>query len=188
MSMKACFMGLGYIGLPTSIIAAKHGVQVLGVDINPKVVDMTNQGRLHIIEPGLEDMLQENGKEQRSKTQFDGYQQGEILQHKTLGNQYRQQVQRRGQVVGDQTQIVQTHADAPGIEQTLTGAKGISEFYKEGIVLMIHIRIQHGIRPEGLVTADEHDKQHSDERKQKRQRQRIPFDIVFMQQVHEVSP
>lgn len=59
MSMKACFMGLGYIGLPTSIIAAKHGVQVLGVDINPKVVDMTNQGQLHIIEPGLEEMLQE---------------------------------------------------------------------------------------------------------------------------------
>ena len=57
--MKACFMGLGYIGLPTSIIAAKHGVQVLGVDINPKVVDMTNQGQLHIIEPGLEEMLQE---------------------------------------------------------------------------------------------------------------------------------
>lgn len=52
-------MGLGYIGLPTSIIAAKHGVEVLGVDINPKVVDMTNQGRLHIIEPGLEEMLQE---------------------------------------------------------------------------------------------------------------------------------
>ena len=23
--MKACFMGLGYIGLPTAIIAAKHG-------------------------------------------------------------------------------------------------------------------------------------------------------------------
>lgn len=57
--MKACFMGLGYIGLPTSIIAAKHGVEVLGVDINPKVVEMTNQGRLHIIEPGLEDMLKE---------------------------------------------------------------------------------------------------------------------------------
>ena len=28
--MKACFMGLGYIGLPTAIIAAKHGVRVLG--------------------------------------------------------------------------------------------------------------------------------------------------------------
>lgn len=57
--MKACFMGLGYIGLPTAIIAAKHGVQVVGVDINPKVVEMTNQGKLHIIEPGMEEMLQE---------------------------------------------------------------------------------------------------------------------------------
>lgn len=49
--MKACFMGLGYIGLPTAIIAAKHGIQIIGVDINPKVVEMTNQGKLHIIEP-----------------------------------------------------------------------------------------------------------------------------------------
>lgn len=57
--MKACFMGLGYIGLPTAIIAAKHGIQVTGVDINPKVVEMTNQGHLHIIEPGMEEYLQE---------------------------------------------------------------------------------------------------------------------------------
>ena len=57
--MKACFMGLGYIGLPTAIIAAKHGVQITGVDINPKVVEKTNQGHLHIIEPGMEEMLQE---------------------------------------------------------------------------------------------------------------------------------
>lgn len=57
--MKACFMGLGYIGLPTAIIAAKHGIQVTGVDINPKVVEMTNQGQLHIIEPGMQELLQE---------------------------------------------------------------------------------------------------------------------------------
>ena len=57
--MKACFMGLGYIGLPTAIIAAKHGVKVTGVDINPEVVAMTNQGHLHIIEPGMEEMLQD---------------------------------------------------------------------------------------------------------------------------------
>ena len=52
-------MGLGYIGLPTAIIAAKHGVEIVGVDINPKVVEMTNKGHLHIIEPGMEEMLQE---------------------------------------------------------------------------------------------------------------------------------
>lgn len=57
--MKACFMGLGYIGLPTAIIAAKHGIQITGVDINPKVVEMTNAGHLHIIEPGIEEMLKE---------------------------------------------------------------------------------------------------------------------------------
>ena len=57
--MKACFMGLGYIGLPTAIIAAKNGVSVVGVDVNLKVVEMTNAGRLHIVEPGLEEMLAE---------------------------------------------------------------------------------------------------------------------------------
>ena len=57
--MKACFMGLGYIGLPTAIIAAKHGIEVVGVDINPEVVALTNQGKLHIIEPGMEEYLQE---------------------------------------------------------------------------------------------------------------------------------
>ncbi|MFR2371481.1 MAG: hypothetical protein ACLS8T_28015 [Anaerobutyricum sp.] len=57
--MDACFMGLGYIGLPTAIIAAKHGVKVTGVDINPKVVEMTNEGKLHIIEPGMQDILEE---------------------------------------------------------------------------------------------------------------------------------
>lgn len=52
-------MGLGYIGLPTAIIAAKHGIQVTGVDINPEVVEKTNQGQLHIIEPGMQELLQE---------------------------------------------------------------------------------------------------------------------------------
>lgn len=52
-------MGLGYIGLPTAIIAAKHGVDIVGVDINPSVVEQTNAGHLHIIEPGMEAMLQE---------------------------------------------------------------------------------------------------------------------------------
>lgn len=57
--MKACFMGLGYIGLPTAIIAAQSGIDVLGVDINSKVVEKTNAGQLHIVEPGLEKLLQE---------------------------------------------------------------------------------------------------------------------------------
>ena len=57
--MKACFIGLGYIGLPTAILAARHGVDIIGVDINEEVVELTNQGKLHIVEPGMEKVLQE---------------------------------------------------------------------------------------------------------------------------------
>ncbi len=57
--MKVCFMGLGYIGLPTAIIAAGSGVDVIGVDVNPKVVEMTNQGVIHIVEPGLQELCSE---------------------------------------------------------------------------------------------------------------------------------
>lgn len=56
--MKACFMGLGYIGLPTAIIAADHGIEVTGVDINPLVVEMTNKGIIHFVEPGLQELCQ----------------------------------------------------------------------------------------------------------------------------------
>lgn len=57
--MKACFIGLGYIGLPTAIIAAKHGIEIAGTDINPEIVKVTNEGRLHIVEPDMDKMLKE---------------------------------------------------------------------------------------------------------------------------------
>ena len=57
--MKACFMGLGYIGLPTAIISAQHDIEVIGVDINPSVVETINQGKIHIVEPGLQELCKE---------------------------------------------------------------------------------------------------------------------------------
>lgn len=57
--MKACFMGLGYIGLPTAIIAAQNNIKVIGVDINPKVVETINKGKIHIVEPGLQELCNE---------------------------------------------------------------------------------------------------------------------------------
>lgn len=58
-SVKVCFLGLGYIGLPTAIIAAQSGYEVIGVDINPDIVAKTNAGELHIVEPGLADLLKQ---------------------------------------------------------------------------------------------------------------------------------
>jgi UDP-N-acetyl-D-mannosaminuronic acid dehydrogenase len=47
-------IGLGYIGLPTAALIAKNKTYVHGVDINPKVVDIINAGRIHIVEPELD--------------------------------------------------------------------------------------------------------------------------------------
>jgi len=49
-----CVLGLGYIGLPTAAMLASRRVRVLGVDINPEVVETINQGRVHIVEPELD--------------------------------------------------------------------------------------------------------------------------------------
>lgn len=55
-------IGLGYIGLPTAAVVAHKGVKVHGVDVNPSVVETTNQGDIHIIEPGLGDVVQKGVK------------------------------------------------------------------------------------------------------------------------------
>lgn len=57
--MKLTTIGLGYIGLPTSIMFAKHGVDVVGVDIKQETVDKLNNGQIHIEEPGLQEALEE---------------------------------------------------------------------------------------------------------------------------------
>jgi len=54
-----CVLGLGYIGLPTSALFASQNVQVLGVDTNPKVVETLNKGEVHIVEPGLKEIVKD---------------------------------------------------------------------------------------------------------------------------------
>ncbi len=53
------FIGLGYIGLPTAAVVAQHRIHVHGIDVNPKVVETINNGKIHIIEPGLGDVVKE---------------------------------------------------------------------------------------------------------------------------------
>ena len=57
MKPEVVTIGLGYIGLPTSALIASHGTNVLGVDINQKVVDIINQGKIHIVEPDLDKIV-----------------------------------------------------------------------------------------------------------------------------------
>ena len=54
-----CVFGLGYIGLPTAAMFAHHGANVIGVDVNQYAVDTINQGKIHIVEPGLEAIVKQ---------------------------------------------------------------------------------------------------------------------------------
>ena len=50
-------MGLGYIGLPTAALIAQNKVVVHGVDVNSQVVDTINSGKIHIVEPELDEIV-----------------------------------------------------------------------------------------------------------------------------------
>lgn len=53
-----CVLGLGYIGLPTASTFATNGVHVIGVDVNPQVIETLRSGNPHIYEPGLRTLVQ----------------------------------------------------------------------------------------------------------------------------------
>lgn len=50
-------IGLGYIGLPTAALISSQHTFVHGVDINQSVVDTINKGKIHIVEPDLENVV-----------------------------------------------------------------------------------------------------------------------------------
>ncbi|SOB90245.1 UDP-N-acetyl-D-mannosaminuronic acid dehydrogenase [Ureibacillus xyleni] len=57
MTKTVCVVGLGYIGLPTAVMFANHGVKVHGVDVNPAAVRSIQEKKLHIEETGLQERL-----------------------------------------------------------------------------------------------------------------------------------
>lgn len=51
-------IGLGYIGLPTALMLASHGIKVVGTDYNKKLVETLNAGYTTFKEDGLEELFQ----------------------------------------------------------------------------------------------------------------------------------
>ena len=56
---KIEIMGCGYIGLPTAITFTLAGYEVCGFDIKQSVVDTLNEGKIHIVEPDLQEAMTE---------------------------------------------------------------------------------------------------------------------------------
>lgn len=56
--MKICVIGQGYIGLPTAILFAKNGCEVVGVDINNDIIDSLNNNIVPVEEEGLQEVFE----------------------------------------------------------------------------------------------------------------------------------
>jgi UDP-N-acetyl-D-mannosaminuronic acid dehydrogenase len=54
---KIAVIGMGYVGLPAAILLARAGHQVIGVDVNEKIVQSVNEGILHIDEEEFRSMM-----------------------------------------------------------------------------------------------------------------------------------
>lgn len=52
-------IGLGYIGLPTALMLATHGIKVVGTDCNKELVDTLNAGHITFNEDGLKELFEE---------------------------------------------------------------------------------------------------------------------------------
>ena len=50
-------IGLGYIGLPTAAMFARSGLQVIGIDVNARVVETIRRGKAHVVEPDLDELV-----------------------------------------------------------------------------------------------------------------------------------
>jgi nucleotide sugar dehydrogenase len=57
---RVVVFGMGYVGVTLAVSLSNRGHQVTGIDIKDKIVNSLNQGRSHIFEPGLTDMLTAN--------------------------------------------------------------------------------------------------------------------------------
>jgi len=57
--VKITVVGMGYIGLPTSVMFAKAGFNVCGYDVNQDVINTLKSGKIHIKEPDLQQAFEE---------------------------------------------------------------------------------------------------------------------------------
>ena len=65
--MKLCMIGTGYVGLVSGVCFSDVGNTVYCVDKDKKKIDELNKGNVPIYEPGLEEILKKNYKQNRLK-------------------------------------------------------------------------------------------------------------------------
>ena len=114
--MIVSVIGLGYIGLPTSVMLASRGIDVIGVDINSDVVKTINNGKVHIIEPDLNSLVHDtvtNGKFSATNK----YQKADVF------------------IITVPTPFKEDHK--PDIDFVISAAEGIAPFLEKGNLIIL---------------------------------------------------
>ena len=151
-----------------------------------QAVKSTEQGDGQVVL--MEHLLQKQRKKQAGKSQLYGNQQRIEFQQNGFRHQNTEQIQGGCQVIGDQTQIIHAQAYTPGIHERIAAEQGLPESLEEGIILVIHIGIEHGVGSKRLTLTHKHHKQHPHKGQHKGQRRIIPLDILCLVQIHSHSP
>jgi len=68
--MAVSVVGLGKLGTPLAACVASKGYEVVGIDINPATVELVNQGKAPVFEPGLGELIASNGERLRASSDF----------------------------------------------------------------------------------------------------------------------
>jgi len=63
--MNICIVGTGYVGLVTAACFAEMGNDVCCIDVDTTIIDGLKSGKIHIYEPGLEQLVKRNIEQER---------------------------------------------------------------------------------------------------------------------------
>jgi UDP-N-acetyl-D-mannosaminuronic acid dehydrogenase len=112
-------VGLGYIGLPTAALLANYGYKVLGTDINKNTVKIINQGKINIVEPDLDSLVEKAVSKNNLKAST-SYQSADIY------------------IICVPTPFHEnTPIPQPNIDHVVSAALGIAKFVKPGDLVIL---------------------------------------------------
>ena len=158
---------LGDQGIESEEDQGEKGYRVHPDDVPVIAHDKAAEGK-HPAEGGdgkivfSENLFQHDGEKQPCTADLDGQKEGKGVAEHACGEEQGENVQGRGDVIGDEGNIVGSHAAVPAPQKGFPVQNPILEFLKEGIILLPQVGIEHLHIAEGVHLAERKTDPHGD--------------------------